>query len=124
LAQERVNRNAAGYYQQFVTRDSGAYASSDYSIVVGIGLEVSAFWAKIGLFTSRRCAYRVEAKDRPQGQTMLLTLTKPFNRAINWRGAEETIPLRPCLFGEKPAWARDIPNHPPARRLTSPLINK
>jgi hypothetical protein len=43
LAQERVNRNAAGYYQQLVTKDSGAHASSDYSIVVGIGPEVSAF---------------------------------------------------------------------------------
>jgi hypothetical protein len=73
-----VDVGVSGYYQQLVTKDSGTGASPDYSSVVGIGPEASAFWPKIGLFTSLRYAYQVEAKDRPQGQTIVLTLTKPF----------------------------------------------
>jgi hypothetical protein len=46
--------------------------------VVGVGPEVSAFWAKLGLFTSLRYVYEADAKDRPQGHTITLTLTKGF----------------------------------------------
>ena len=73
-----VDVGVAGYYQQLVTKDSGTGASQDYSSVVGIGPEVSAFWPKVGLFTSLRYAYQVEARNRPQGQTIVLTLTKGF----------------------------------------------
>jgi hypothetical protein len=73
-----VDVGVSGYYQQLVTKDSGAHASSDYSHVVGIGPEISAFWPQIGLFSSLRYAYELDAKDRPQGQTVVLTLTKPF----------------------------------------------
>jgi len=67
-----------GYYQQLVTKDSGPNASHDYSNVIGLGPEVSAFWPKIGTFTSLRYAYEVTAHDRPQGQTVVLTITKRF----------------------------------------------
>jgi len=67
-----------GYYQQLVTKDSGNGASHDYSNVIGLGPEVSAFWPKIGTFTSLRYAYEVTAHDRPQGQTVVLTITKRF----------------------------------------------
>ena len=73
-----VDVGVSGYYQQLVTRDSGTGASPDYSHVVGIGPEVSAFWPQIGLFTSLRYAYQVDVKDRPEAQTIVLTLTKPF----------------------------------------------
>ena len=73
-----VDVGVSGYYQQLVTRDSGPKASSDYSSVVGIGPEVVAYCDKLGLFTSLRYAYQVEAKDRPQGQTIVLTFTKGF----------------------------------------------
>jgi hypothetical protein len=46
--------------------------------VVGVGPEVSAFWPKIGLFTSLRYAYEADAANRPQGHTITLTLTKIF----------------------------------------------
>jgi hypothetical protein len=67
-----------GYYQQLVTRDSGTGASPDYSNVVGLGPEASLFCPKLGLFTSLRYAYEVTAHDRPQGQTVVLTITKGF----------------------------------------------
>ena len=67
-----------GYYQQLVTKDSGSGASSDYSNVVGLGPEISAFCSKLGVFTSVRYAYEVTAHDRPQGQTIVLTITKRF----------------------------------------------
>jgi hypothetical protein len=73
-----VDVGLIGYYQQQVTEDSGTGASKDLSHVVGFGPEVSAFWAKLGLFTSLRYVYEADAKDRPQGHTITLTLTKGF----------------------------------------------
>jgi hypothetical protein len=73
-----VDVGVSGYYQQLITKDSGPGASPDYSHVVGIGPEVSAYCAKLGLFSSLRYAYQVDVKDRPEGQTIVLTLTKPF----------------------------------------------
>jgi hypothetical protein len=73
-----VDVGVIGYYQQLVTKDSGTGASTDYSYVVGIGPEISAFWPKIGTFTSLRYAYEVSAQDRPQGNTVVLTVTKRF----------------------------------------------
>ena len=73
-----VDVGLIGYYQQQVTEDSGTGASKDLSHVVGVGPEVSAFWAKLGLFTSLRYVYEADVKDRPQGHTITLTLTKGF----------------------------------------------
>ena len=73
-----VDVGLIGYYQQLITKDSGTGASTVYSDVVGVGPEVSAFWPKIGTFTSLRYAYEVTAHDRPQGQTIVLTITKRF----------------------------------------------
>lgn len=73
-----VDVGVIGYYQQLVTEDDGTGASTDLSHVVAVGPEVNAFWPKLGLFTSLRYAIEVDAKDRPQGQTVVLTLTKPF----------------------------------------------
>lgn len=73
-----VDVGLIGYYQQQVTEDSGTGASSDLSHVLGVGPEVNVFWQKIGLFTSLRYAYEADVKDRPQGHTIVLTLTKGF----------------------------------------------
>jgi hypothetical protein len=73
-----VDVGLAGYYQQQVTQDSGPRAASAFSHVVGIGPEVSVMWEKLGLISSLRYEYEVDAKDRPQGQAVVLTLTKRF----------------------------------------------
>jgi len=73
-----VDVGLVGYYQQLITKDSGTGASTVYSDVVGVGPEVSAFWPKIGTFTSLRYEYEVTSANRPQGQTVVLTLTKRF----------------------------------------------
>jgi hypothetical protein len=73
-----VDVGLIGYYQQQITEDSGSVASHDLSHVVGVGPEVSVLWAKLGLFTSLRYVYEADVKDRPQGHTITLTLTKRF----------------------------------------------
>ena len=73
-----VDAGLIGYYQQLITKDSGAHAATVYSDVVGVGPEVSAFWLKIGTSTSLRYAYEVTSANRPQGQTVVLTITKRF----------------------------------------------
>lgn len=67
-----------GYYQTQVTGDSGSDARGTKDYVVAVGPEISAFCPKLGLFTSLRYAYEWEAKERPQGHTFTLTLTKRF----------------------------------------------
>ena len=73
-----VDVGLVGYYQQQITKDSGTGASTELSHVVGVGPEISVFWQKPALFTSLRYVYEADAKDRPQGHTITLTLTKPF----------------------------------------------
>jgi len=73
-----VDVGLAGYWQQEITEDSGKGAAQALSHVVGIGPEVSVMWEKIGLISSLRYEYEVDAKDRPQGQAVVLTLTKRF----------------------------------------------
>jgi hypothetical protein len=67
-----------GYYQFQTTRDCGAGASRERDEVVALGPEISAFCPRLKLFVSVRYAYEVMARDRLQGQTIALTLTKPF----------------------------------------------
>ena len=73
-----IDVGVIGYYQQLVTKDTGTGASPHFSHVVAVGPEVNAFWPKLGAFTSLRYAVEVDAANRPQGQTVVLTITKPF----------------------------------------------
>src|ERR1017187_8987972 len=73
-----VDVGVIGYYQQQITEDSGTFAGKALSHVVGVGPEVNVFWQKIGLFSSLRYVYEADGKDRPQGHTIVLTLTKGF----------------------------------------------
>ncbi len=73
-----VDVGLVGYYQQQVTQDRGARADGAMAHVIGVGPEVSAFWPKIGTFTSLRYNYEADANNRPQGHTITLTLTKRF----------------------------------------------
>lgn len=68
----------AGYYQAQATSDTGAAARGIMDSVVGLGPEIVAFWPHQGLFGSLRYIYEVDAKERPQGHTVTVTLTKPF----------------------------------------------
>ena len=67
-----------GYYQTQVTDYTGANHPDISDHVVAIGPEISTFCPKLGIFTSLRYAYEAEAKERPQGHTVTLTLTKRF----------------------------------------------
>ena len=73
-----VDVGVVGYYQQQITKDGGVGASTEHSRVVGVGPEISVFWQKPALFTSLRYEYEAVAIDRPKGNTIVLTLTKPF----------------------------------------------
>jgi hypothetical protein len=73
-----VDLGVVGYWQQGTTKDRGQGAATDVSHVVGIGPEVGVLWEKIGLISTLRYVYEVDAKDRPQGHTVTLTLTKRF----------------------------------------------
>lgn len=73
-----VDVGLTGYYQQQVTEDDGAGASTDLAHVVGVGPEISVLWSKIGVISTLRYAYEADVKDRPQGHTITLTLTKRF----------------------------------------------
>jgi hypothetical protein len=66
-----------GYWQQQTTEDSGSQALTDaLDSVVAVGPEVNILWPKILFFTSLRYNYEFQSKDRPQGHTITLTLTK------------------------------------------------
>ncbi len=67
-----------GYYQQQVTEDSGTGASDNRDRVAGIGPEINAFFPKMMFGVSLRYAYEFIAKDRLQGNTITLTVTKKF----------------------------------------------
>jgi hypothetical protein len=73
-----VDVGVIGYYQRQVTKDSGATATSKLDRKVGVGPEISAFLPKPGMFASLRYAYEFAAVERPEGQLVTLTLTKPF----------------------------------------------
>jgi hypothetical protein len=74
-----VDLGLVGYYQQETTEDSGGKDPAQaLSHVVGVGPEVSVFWEKPGLISTLRYVYEADAKDRPQGHAVTLTLTKRF----------------------------------------------
>jgi hypothetical protein len=73
-----VEVGVAGYYQLQTTKDSGDHASDERDQVLAFGPEVCLVCPDLGLITSLRYNIEVMAKDRPQGQTVTLTLTKAF----------------------------------------------
>ena len=73
-----VNLGVVGYYQLQTTKDCGDNASSDRDQVLAFGPEIRLASPDIGLFTSLRYQLEVMAKDRPQGQLIVLTFTKAF----------------------------------------------
>jgi hypothetical protein len=73
-----IDAGVVGYYQQQVTRDRGPGASSEKDRVAAIGPEIAAVIPKVGLISSLRYLREFAAKDRPEGNTVTLTLTKRF----------------------------------------------
>ena len=74
-----IDVGVAGYYVLQTTKDRGEGARNPTrDQVFGVGPEVSIFWPKITLFTSLRYVYEVDARNRPEGHTVNLTLTKIF----------------------------------------------
>ena len=73
-----VELGVAGYYQQQTTHDSGAGASKDLASDIGVGPEISAVCPYTGIMASLRWIYEIAVNDRPQGNTVNLTLTKRF----------------------------------------------
>lgn len=67
-----------GYYQQQTTKDHGANASTVQDRVFSAGPEVSLVFPKASLFASLRYVREFGAQDRPEGNTVTLTLTKRF----------------------------------------------
>jgi hypothetical protein len=73
-----IDLGVVGYYQQQVTEDEGAGASSSKDRVAAVGPEISVAFPKPMIFVSFRYLYEFMAKDRAEGQTFSLTLTKRF----------------------------------------------
>lgn len=69
---------AVGYWQLQTTRDSGTGASGVEDHVVGLGPEVGGVIPKAGIIATLRYLREFEARDRPEGNTVTLTLTKRF----------------------------------------------
>lgn len=73
-----IDVGLVGYYQQQVNRDSGTGASKLKDHVLAVGPEIAAICPKLGVITSLRYLREFDAKDRPEGHTVTLTLTKRF----------------------------------------------
>lgn len=69
---------AIGYWQQQTTGDTGPGTTSDLDSVWGLGPELVWSCAKCMTFVSARYIYEIESSNRPQGNTVTLTLTKRF----------------------------------------------
>jgi len=71
----------AGYCQWQVTDDSGKDVTWDkdaHDQVFAAGPEVAYLWKEVGAHVALRGLQEFEAKDRPEGQVVTLTLTKVF----------------------------------------------
>ena len=73
-----IEAGIAGYYQKQVTGDSGSDSRGIMDHVFGIGPEISAFLPKVGAFASVRWIHELEARERPEGDTVTITITKPL----------------------------------------------
>lgn len=70
-----------GYWQQQVTDDSAPGYSADpntHDHVAALGPEITAVWGKVGAQFTLRYLREFEVKDRPEGNTVTLTVTKRF----------------------------------------------
>jgi hypothetical protein len=67
-----------GYCQWQVTEDDGAEANDIKDRVFAAGPEVSRFFPAAKLFLSLRGQWEFDARDRPEGRVLSLTLTKIF----------------------------------------------
>lgn len=72
-----IDLGAVGYYQQQTT-GGNVNGSSGHDRVAAVGPEISVAFPKPMFFVSLRYLYEFMAKDRAQGQTFALTLTKRF----------------------------------------------
>ena len=75
-ATKTLDVGLAGYFQRQVGRASGTAASPGRSRVSGVGPEVSGFIPGATLGWSLRWVHEFNAKNRFQGDTIALTLTK------------------------------------------------
>ncbi len=75
---QTLDVGVVGYYQLQTTEDSGAGATEDRDSVCGLGPEVNLFLPKIMFFVSARYVYELDAKHRPEGHLINVTLTKGF----------------------------------------------
>lgn len=73
-----IDVGVIGYYQQQVTDDSGVGATTVHDRVFALGPEVNLFCSKLGMFFSARYAREFAAEDRPEGNTICVTLTKKW----------------------------------------------
>jgi len=74
---QTVDLGVVGYYQQQTT-GGNLNGSSAHDRVAAVGPEISLAFPKPMLFVSLRYLYEFMAKDRAQGQTLVLNLTKRF----------------------------------------------
>jgi hypothetical protein len=74
---KEADLGVVGYYQQQVTANSGAPASSR-NRVAAVGPEVNVVFPDLMLFVSLRYNYEFMAENRAQGNAVTLTLTKRF----------------------------------------------
>ena len=71
-----IDVGVVGYYQLQTTEATGTRAPRDKSWVVGVGPEINMVCPKLGLITSLRWVYELDASDRPQGNMVNITFTK------------------------------------------------
>jgi hypothetical protein len=75
---DHIDLGLAGYYQQQFSDSGAAINPGKDSDVVGMGPEISVLIPGCGLSAALRYAYEFVAHDRPEGQTVDLSLTKKF----------------------------------------------
>lgn len=73
-----IDVGLVGYYVQQTTDESGTGASTVRDHVVAAGPEVNIAWPSVGLISSLRYNYEIDAQNRPQGHQFCLTLTYRF----------------------------------------------
>lgn len=74
----RFDLGLVGYWQQQTTRDRGTGSSEVRDSVVGLGPEIAVAFPEKGIFASLRYVREVAARDRPEGNAVVFTLTLAF----------------------------------------------
>jgi len=73
-----VEAGVVAYYQRQLEGDKGAHATPGLDWVTGVGPEIAVFYPRVALGWSLRYVYEIEAENRLQGHTAVLTITKKF----------------------------------------------